>query len=82
MNFAVRRSPTNREDVVGCYRLYFMNLVTGHIDRYEEFDASDDQMAISIGAAWVGDQPIELWCGQRKVYRIEAGPGDQREAAA
>ena len=57
------------------YRLYFMSPRTGHIDRFEEFEAPDDGQAISIAEDQLGEQPIELWAGHRKVRRYPYGPG-------
>lgn len=57
---------------MGYYRLYFMNRSSGHIERFEEFDAADDSSAESIADRHVGSQPLELWSGHRKVRRFEA----------
>ena len=57
---------------MGYYRLYFMNRSNGHIERFEEFDAADDSSAVSIADGHIGDQPLELWSGHRKVQRFEA----------
>ena len=52
------------------YRLYFMNRKSGHIDRFEEFEASNDLRAREIAALRLGDGPAELWTGHRKVERF------------
>jgi hypothetical protein len=57
---------------MGYYRLYFMNRSNGHIERFEEFDASDDSSSMAIADRHVGGQPLELWSGHRKVRRFEA----------
>jgi hypothetical protein len=49
------------------YRLYFLNAVSGHIERFEEYDASDDAAAIEIAERRWGAVPLELWSGGRKV---------------
>jgi hypothetical protein len=54
------------------YRLYLMNARSGHIEGVEEFDAPDDGHAINQSFAFAGDRPLELWCGGRKVGRVEA----------
>ena len=54
------------------YRLYFMNGFSGHIERFEEFDAPDDTAAIAWAGTMKGPLSLELWCAQRKVTRIEA----------
>ena len=54
------------------YRLYFMNPISGHIERFADFEAPDDSAALSLAREHIGDNPLELWCGSRKVHRIEA----------
>ena len=54
------------------YRLYFMNGFSGHIERFEELDASDDAAAIELARTMQGALSLELWCSHRKVTRIEA----------
>ena len=54
------------------YRLYFMNRVSGHIEGVEEFDAPDDGYAFNQIFAFRGERPIELWCDNRKVGRLDA----------
>ena len=61
------------------YRLYFMNKRNGHIDRFEEFEAASDEMAITRADGHVTAAPLELWSGGTKVYRLEM---DQQIAAA
>ena len=53
------------------YRIYFMNSSNGHIDRAEDLQARDDQEAIATTNPLVDGQPVELWCGTRKVLRFE-----------
>ena len=57
------------------YRLYFMARGTEHIENVHEFEAIDDDAAISTCDEWRGFQTAELWSGDRKVLRWE-GPGD------
>jgi hypothetical protein len=54
------------------YRLYFMHPLTGHIERVNELEAATDEEAIRLIQARQGREPLELWCGTRKVHRIEA----------
>lgn len=54
------------------YRLYFMNPDNGHIERFAEFEAPDDESAIALSGEHVGQSPLELWCERRKVGRIAA----------
>lgn len=60
------------------YRLYRMNPHSGHIDGVEEFHSGDDVEAILLVQSRQCDAPVELWCGGRKVMRLDALP----EAAA
>ncbi len=50
------------------YRLY---LLGGENDRrfvgFEEIEASDDVEAVRLAGTHVGPNPLELWCGKRKV---------------
>jgi hypothetical protein len=55
------------------YRLYFMSARTGHIEHFREFEVAGDEDAIRVASEHAGAQPIELWCGRRKVARTEAG---------
>ena len=54
------------------YRLYFMNGFSGHIERFEEFDADDDEGAVALAEAKQGFLSLELWSGHRKVARIDS----------
>ena len=54
------------------YRLYFMDPRTGHIIRFVEQEAADDQSALALAREQEGAHPLELWTGHRKVGRIEA----------
>jgi hypothetical protein len=54
------------------YRLYFMNAQSGHIEGVEEFKALNDGDAYANCCAYVGQRPIEVWCGTRKVGRLKA----------
>lgn len=54
------------------YRLYFMNRNNGHILRFAEFEAPDDDAAIALATEHEGNMPLELWCRHRKVARLEA----------
>ena len=56
------------------YRLYRMNPHNGHIDGVEEFHSGDDVEAILLVQNRRRDVPAELWCGERKVIRLDALP--------
>ncbi|MEA3047403.1 MAG: hypothetical protein QOJ53_1735 [Sphingomonadales bacterium] len=52
------------------YRLYFLDPDSGHIDRFEEFDAAGDAEAIGRAGDMQHDVPLELWSGRRKVHHF------------
>ena len=54
------------------YRLYFMSTYSGHIERFEEFDAADDNEAIAVAETKRGPLVLELWCSRRKVARLDS----------
>lgn len=54
------------------YRLYFMSSFSGHIERFEEFEASDDGEAVALAKTKQGQLALELWCSRRKVAQVEA----------
>lgn len=56
------------------YRLYLMNAHSGHIEGVEDFHSGDDVEAILLVQGRRRDLPAELWCGARKVIRIDAEP--------
>lgn len=60
------------------YRLYFLDRETGHIERAETLQAADDVAAIHRIQLRGSAEPMELWCGGRKVSRFNDAP----EAAA
>jgi hypothetical protein len=57
---------------MGYYRLYFMSSFSGHIERFEEFDAPNDASAVALAKTKQGLFVLELWCSQRKVARVNA----------
>jgi hypothetical protein len=44
----------------------------GHIEVVEEFDAVSDAAALDSRFTYAGERPVELWCGDRRVGRMEA----------
>ena len=56
------------------YRLYRMNPHSGHIEGVEEFHSGDDVEAILLVQNRPRPVPVELWCGGRKVMRLDALP--------
>ncbi len=62
------------------YRLYFMKPGTGHIIRFEEYEAPGDEAAIVLAEEHVGDHPLELWCQHRKVRAFEPVDPELRAA--
>ena len=55
-----------------CYRLYFIDLRTGRIKSFEEFEAEDDSAAMLRADRLRGDGPIELWCQGRQLSKWPA----------
>ena len=53
------------------YRVYFMNPCNGHIERFLELERGDDESALAFVREQPAGQPMELWCGHRKVARVE-----------
>lgn len=60
------------------YRLYFMDPRTGHIIRFDEYEAPDDQAALTQAREQEGANPLEVWSGHRKVGRIEAADPESK----
>ena len=56
------------------YRLYLLDRFSGHIDGVEEIRSADDVGAIAQVTEKERGVPVELWCGSRKVCRIDAPP--------
>ena len=53
------------------YRLYYLNPRSGHIDRFEEFEAEDDTGALSHAERRLDHSPLELWSGGRKIVHLD-----------
>lgn len=49
------------------YRLYRLAEPGGKFVGFEEIEAADDADATRQAEAYAGPQPLELWCGKRKV---------------
>ena len=54
------------------YRLYQLRGSKNHVASFREFHADGDSVAILFAESWRGFNPMELWCGDRKVRRWEA----------
>lgn len=57
------------------YSLYFMNPVSGHIDRRDSFHAGDDVSAVHQLQGMRVAVPVELWRDGRKIARQD-GPAN------
>lgn len=57
------------------YLLYYMNPISGHIDRRETLHAGDDVAAVHLLQRRRFDVPVELWRDGRKVSRQDGPPG-------
>jgi hypothetical protein len=60
---------------VGYYRLYLLDGPGGRFVGFEEIEAADDVAAVRIAERHEGPQPLELWCGKRKVKTFPAKVG-------
>ena len=54
------------------YRLYMLGTVDGRFVGIEEIEAADDVEAVRLAEQHAGPQPLELWCGKRKVKSFPA----------
>ena len=54
------------------YRLYLLNPANGRFVGFEEIEAPDDVEAVHAASQFGGSQPLELWCGKRKVKSFPA----------
>ena len=61
------------------YLLYYMNPVSGHIDRRETLHAGDDVAAVHLLQRQRFDVPVELWRDGRKIARQDGPPNAFRE---
>lgn len=57
---------------VAYYRLYLLSVPSGRFVGFEEIEAEDDVSAIQAAEAHLGPQPLELWCGKRKIRTFPA----------
>jgi hypothetical protein len=62
-------------EAVAYYRLYLLSSPGGRFMGFEEIEASDDAEAIRVAERHCGPQPLELWCGKRKVTTFAAQEG-------
>jgi hypothetical protein len=56
------------------YKLYHLDPHSGHITKAEERVAADDDAALVDARERRSDHPLELWCGRRKVGRVDVIP--------
>jgi len=56
------------------YLLYYMNPISGHIDRRETLHAGDDVAAVHMLQGRHYDVPVELWRDGRKISRQDGPP--------
>ena len=54
------------------YRLYFLSAPSGSIAHHEAFEARDDDEALMMIDHQIGEQPLELWTGGRRVGQFES----------
>ena len=58
--------------IVAYYRLYLLSSPDGRFVGFEEIDAPDDLEAVRVAEGHAGPQPLELWCGKRRVKSFPA----------
>jgi hypothetical protein len=63
------------------YQLYYMNPVSGHIDRQETLHAGDDVAAVHLLQGLRPKGPVELWREGRKISRQDGPPSPFRNRA-
>jgi hypothetical protein len=56
------------------YRLYLLDIHSGHINGVEDIHSADDPGAIALATEQARDVPSELWCEGRKICRFDALP--------
>ncbi len=54
------------------YRLYLLNGPDGRFVGFHEIEAPDDVEAVRVAHERAGSNPLELWCGERRVTSIPA----------
>ena len=59
-------------EVMVYYRLYLLNPANGRFIGFEEIEAPDDVEAVHMALNFGANQPLELWCGKRKVKSFPA----------
>jgi hypothetical protein len=59
--------PSECDQGLAYYRLYFIDRNSGHIEAFREFEAADDADAIMVAAGWRESQAMELWEGTRQI---------------
>ena len=64
------------------YRLYVLSAPDGRFVGFEEIEAPDDVEAVRRADRFVGERPLELWCGARKVRSFAAAVSAAAKAAA
>jgi len=55
-----------------CYRLYFVDLPTGRVKNFQEFEAVNDGAALVVADRLRGNSPMELWCQARRIVKWPA----------
>lgn len=56
------------------YRLYVLSAPEGRFVGFEEIEAEDDVAAMRQSDQFIGERPLELWCGSRKVRSFAPRP--------
>jgi hypothetical protein len=53
------------------YRAYVLN-IEGRVLEYHEFDCEADEEAVRLASELIGDAPVEVWLGLRRIARLTA----------
>ncbi|MCS3758657.1 hypothetical protein [Bradyrhizobium centrosematis] len=59
------------------YRVYMLTF-EGHVLGFVDLQCASDDEALKKAAALVGDDPVEVWNGGRRVGRFEADTVNRR----
>ena len=54
------------------YRLYFVDLPSGRVKTFREFEADNDGAAMIEADRLRSDGPMELWCRARRIVKWPA----------
>jgi hypothetical protein len=53
------------------YRAYVLT-IEGRVLQYHEFDCETDEEAVRLASELIGDAPVKVWLGIRRIARLTA----------